>query len=215
MPDFTCVSCSKAFSLADDLLAKYPGWTPRYCRACSPKKGKKKAKKRRPAARTVTAEENLTLDEVLAKYTDGPMSGLFTDGGCTPNPGPGGWGVVHVEDGEVVAQEHGHDADTTNNRMELTAIINALELVDDDVEVVLYTDSKLCVDTLESWAAGWEKRGWRRKTGAIKNLELVQRAYALRKARPKVKIEHIRAHSGNRWNEYADSLATAWSRETL
>ena len=71
----------------------------------------------------------LTPLEVLERYTDGPVDGVFTDGGSVPNPGPGGWGSVYVIDGSIVAEAHGHDPDTTNNRMELTALIEAAALV--------------------------------------------------------------------------------------
>lgn len=221
MPDFTCATCGSSFSIPDKTLAQYPGWTPRYCRRCKPGSSGTRARGRgaRSAggarAASSTKEENLPLDVVLARYSGGPQSGVFTDGACAPNPGPGGWGVVWVEEGAVKEQRHGHDGATTNNRMELTAIIEALEMLPDDAAVTLYSDSKLCIQTLDEWAAGWEKRGWRRSTGPIKNLDLVKRAWALRQARPRVKLRHIRAHSGERWNEYADSLATAWTRDTL
>ena len=160
-------------------------------------------------------ESLLTLAEVLERYTDGPKEGLFADGSARPNPGPGGWGVVAVYNDEMVAQKHGHDPDTTNNRMELRALIEAFGMLNADSETVIYTDSQLCVNTVTQWAAGWERRGWKRKGGPIKNLELVQELYAAAKAHPKVELRWIKAHQGNRWNEYADALATAWAREEL
>ena len=160
-----------------------------------------------------TQELNLNLDEVLERFTGGPKSGIFTDGACTGNPGPGGWGMVWVEDDDVVAQRYGHDPQTTNNRMELQAIIAALELLPDDARLPLYTDSNLCVQTLNQWAAGWKKRGWKRKDGPVKNLELVKRAYELKLSHPGVALQWIKAHDGSRWNEYADSLATAYARD--
>ena len=117
--------------------------------------------------------------------------------------------------GSVVAQSHGRDPATTNNRMELTALINAFELVPAGVAATVYTDSKLAVSTINEWAAGWEKLGWKRKTGAIQNLDLIKVLYAKARARPEVRLEWIRAHNGTRWNEYADSLSTAWMRETI
>lgn len=215
MPDFRCETCDASFSLKKEIIDRYPGWTPRFCLKCSPKKGASKKRSAPRAKKTSTVEENITIAEVLARYSGGPSTGLFTDGACSPNPGPGGWGVVHVVDSEVMAHKHGHDRDTTNNRMELVAIIEGFKMVDAGCELTLFTDSNLCVQTLEQWAKGWQARGWRRKTGPIKNLELVKEAYALRLERPKMKVQHIRAHEGNRWNEYADALATAWNRETL
>ncbi len=155
----------------------------------------------------------LSPEEVLARYDAGPKSGVFTDGSCEGNPGPGGWGVVWVEDDEIVAKRSGTDPSTTNNRMELTALIAAYELLPADAELTVYSDSQLCVKTVNEWAEGWRRRGWRRKSGPIANLELVQRLYALSLERPKVRLEWIRAHDGSRWNEYADALSNAFMRE--
>lgn len=160
-------------------------------------------------------EEHRTLAEVLKRYQGGPNTGVFTDGGSSPNPGPGGWGFVHVENGEILHQGHGHHPDTTNNRMELTAIINALKSLPLDAKAVIYSDSNICVQTVNQWAAGWERRGWKRSGGPIANLELVQEMYSLAKQHPGVRLEWLKAHNGWRWNEYADALATAWARKEL
>ncbi len=157
----------------------------------------------------------LTCAQVLERYSDGPKEGLFADGSARPNPGPGGWGVVAVYNDEVVTQRYGSEPDTTNNRMELRALIEAYALLEASSEAVIYTDSQLCVNTITQWAAGWERRGWKRKGGPIKNLALVQELYAAAQAHPKVQLRWIKAHQGNRWNEYADALATAWAREAL
>ena len=157
----------------------------------------------------------LTLSEVLDRYREGPQDGLFTDGGARPNPGPGGWGVVQVSGGSIVTQKHGHEAETTNNRMELTALIEAYKLLPTDAVTDIYSDSELCVNTINKWAPAWEKRGWKRKDGPIKNLELVQQLYALHRAHKDVTLKWIKAHNGWLWNEYADSLATAWCRRAL
>ena len=149
----------------------------------------------------------LTPEEVLAKHGAGPKTGVFTDGSCEGNPGPGGWGFVWVENDEIRAQGSGEDPATTNNRMELTALIEAFKALPPDAEATVYSDSELCVKTVNEWAAAWEARGWRRKTGPIKNLELVKELYALARAHPKVTLRWIRAHDGSRWNEYVDALA--------
>lgn len=216
---FTCQVCGGAFSLPQATLDKFPGWEPKTCLKC---KNAKAAAKKSPTKRALpttahagAAEENLTLSEVLTKYTDGPTDGVFTDGGCTPNPGPGGWGAVYVRGGEVVAQAHGQEAETTNNRMELTALLNAVDLVPNGTTATIYSDSEICVKTMNEWAAKWEAKGWKRKGDPIKNLELVQEVYAALQARPELTLQWIKAHNGTRWNEYADSLATAWTRETL
>jgi len=155
----------------------------------------------------------LSPAEVLDRYHGGPKTGVFTDGSCEGNPGPGGWGMVWVEDDRVLDEKHGSDPSTTNNRMELAALIAALETLPEDAEVTVYSDSQLCVKTINEWAAGWEKRGWRRKSGPIANLEQVKRLWDLAGTHPKVKLEWIRAHDGSRWNEYADALATTYLRE--
>lgn len=157
---------------------------------------------------------DLTLGEVLAKFSDGPQTGVFTDGASEGNPGPGGWGAVLVVDGQVVTQDHGSEAHTTNNRMELTAMIAGLKMLPPDTPTNVYTDSQLVVNILTKWAKGWEARGWTKKSpGPIANLELVQEAYELTKKKPKARIQWIPAHSGYRWNEYADALATAYRRD--
>ncbi len=220
MPKFECQVCSIEFDVPQAALDKFAGWEPKYCRDHSPKKSASPKKKKKRAAGGggrggAKREENLTREEVLAKYHDGPQTGVFTDGSASPNPGPGGWGMVWVEDGEIRAEAHGEDPDTTNNRMELRALIEAFKVLPADGEYKVHTDSRLCVDTITKWAAGWARNGWKRKTGPIKNLELVQELYELARKRPNCKLEWIAAHSGYRWNEYADSLATAWMRGEL
>lgn len=214
MPTFHCAACGSAFSLPPKVLDRYPGWTPRTCRECRSGGGRGSAQ-RRPGARGHTAEEHLTLAQVLARYDRGPAEGVFTDGSASPNPGPGGWGAVYVRDGQVVDQAHGHDSATTNNRMELTALIAGYDLVPAGVATTLHSDSKLAVDTITQWAPGWERNGWKRRSGPIQNLDLVQALYAKARARPELRLQWIRAHVGNRWNEYADSLSTAYLRTEL
>ena len=107
------------------------------------------------------------------------------------------------------------DPDTTNNRMELVALIEAFRMVPEGRELTVYSDSDLCVKTVTQWAAGWEKRGWKRKGGPIKNLDLVQELFGLSRKRPELALEWVPGHSGWRWNEYADSLASAWRREEV
>ena len=149
----------------------------------------------------------MTPAEVLDTQFGGPDTGVFTDGSCDPNPGPGGFGWVWVENGEILDQGNGREGDTTNNRMELRALIEAFKALPDDRDLVAYSDSQLCVNTINEWAPGWEKRGWKRKGGPIKNLDLVQELYALALAKPRIELRWIRAHEGARWNEYADALA--------
>src|SRR5688500_4426371 len=226
-PSFTCTRCGCAFTVGAQSLARYPGWVPRLCTTCRsatqaaqsqrlaapsssvhPEPRRRRAVEGRGSTRGVVH----TTAQVLERYHGGPQSGVFTDGSCSGNPGPGGWGAVRVEDGRVLAERRGQHAATTNNRMELTAMAEGLLLLEPHEAVDVYSDSRLVVQTVTEWAAGWERRGWRRSGGEVQNLDLVQRAYALAKERPLARIQWIRAHDGSRWNEYADALATAYLR---
>lgn len=160
----------------------------------------------------MTRELDLPVAEVLRRFHDGPKTGVFTDGAANPNPGPGGWGAVYVVQDAIVGEDYGHEPHTTNNRMELLALRAGIALVPPTASAILYTDSQLCVNTFTSWAKGWKARGWKRKDGEIKNLELVKEIYELLLGRPELKLQWIAAHSGHRWNEYADALATAYRR---
>lgn len=177
----------------------------------------------RPAEKAAPqVEELLTRAEMIARYSKPGVTGWFTDGSCSPNPGPGGWGVVYLVDSTPRLELHGSDPDTTNNEMELTAIVRALEAIAETCETsptVLYSDSKYCINTLgastasEGWARRWKKNGWKKKGGVPpKNLDLVQRAFGLRASLPHVTLEHVPGHSGDYGNEFADCLATAWMR---
>lgn len=189
MPSFTCQTCSDDFALSQNILDRYPGWSPKECRSC---------------------RDGKTASSAPVSGGGDPQTGVFTDGGCVPNPGPGGWGAVYVVEGEIIAERHGHDPDTTNNRMELTALIEGARLVPEGTAVPVYSDSNLAVRTINEWASGWEARGWKRKTGSVENLDLVQRAYAVYRKRPELDLSWIKAHVGFTWNEYADRLANRW-----
>ena len=191
MPDFICRDCSTTFSLPQSVLDRYPGWKPSQCRKC----------------RDVSATTRSGSAGALRTSVSDPASGVFTDGSSSPNPGPGGWGAVYVKDNEIVQEAYGHGGETTNNRMELLALIHAVDLVPEGTEATVYSDSKLAVQTINEWAAGWEKRGWKRKSGPVENLDLVKKAYSAYKERPELKVTWIKAHVGFRWNEYADELA--------
>jgi ribonuclease HI len=175
---------------------------------------------------SVAADESeqvpLWLEEVLARTAEkhrsvGPQTGIFTDGSVLSNPGVGGWGAVSVSDGRIEWRALGSSAGevTTNNRMEMSAIIGALRRIPasappDAPPTVVYSDSNLCVRTLNEWAAKWAANGWRRKMGEVQNVDLVREAYALYQARPHVAIQWRRGHNGDTWNEYADRLASAY-----
>lgn len=131
---------------------------------------------------------------------------IYTDGACSGNPGPGGWGVV-LSCGDKERELNGFEAQTTNNRMELMAAIMALEALKEPCAVALYTDSKYVMDGLTQWMAGWKRNGW--KTAAkkpVKNQELWQRLDAA-VARHTVKWHWVKGHAGDVMNERADELA--------
>lgn len=137
-----------------------------------------------------------------------PQDGVFTDGSATPNPGRGGWAAVYVVSGTVVAETCGADPATTNNRMELTALLEGITLVPVGTSAVLHSDSQLAVRTVNEWAPAWEARGWKRARGPVENLDLVRSLVEGLRSRPELELRWIRAHVGHRWNEYADELAS-------
>ncbi|WP_295968054.1 ribonuclease HI [uncultured Bartonella sp.] len=131
---------------------------------------------------------------------------IFTDGACSGNPGPGGWGVLLRWNG-VTKELYGGEPDTTNNRMELTAAINALDALKEPCNVDLYTDSVYVRDGISSWIDGWKKKDW--KTSAkkpVKNADLWQKLDVAR-TRHNVNWHWVKGHAGHPENERCDELA--------
>ncbi len=131
---------------------------------------------------------------------------IWSDGACSGNPGPGGWGVVMEWNGQR-KELKGGAADTTNNRMELAAAIAALKALKGPVAVDFYTDSQYVRGGVTSWIAGWKRNGWRtadRKP--VKNIDLWQELDALR-ATHEIKWHWVKGHAGTAGNERADELA--------
>ena len=158
----------------------------------------------------------MTTAEVVEHYRSGPASGVFTDGSCSGNPGPGGWGVVRVRDGRVVDERYGDDPATTNNRMEFEAMIAGLAMIDPDEAETVYSDSRLVVQTLNEWAGGLGATRLEASHGAGQEPRPgAARLLRSPSERPRVRIEWIAAHDGARWNEYADALATAYMRNEV
>lgn len=127
---------------------------------------------------------------------------FYTDGSASPNPGPGGYAVV--ENGKPVALGS-EDGETTNIRMEGSALIAALKLADGE-ETIIYTDSEFWINVITKWAPGWEAKGWKKSGGAIKNLDLVQEAYGLFH-HSRALLTWVRGHEGDEGNELADEWA--------
>ncbi len=131
---------------------------------------------------------------------------IYTDGACSGNPGPGGWGAVLLY-GEHRREISGASADTTNNRMELTAAIRALEALKRPTDVALYTDSTYVKDGITRWLPGWKAKGWRTASKSpVKNRDLWEALDALVQ-RHDVSWHWVRGHAGNLENERADTLA--------
>ncbi len=130
------------------------------------------------------------------------MRKFFTDGSCSPNPGPGGWAVI--ENGQPVAL--GSDKDSTNIRMEATAIIAAMRLADGQ-KCQIHTDSQFWINVIVQWAPGWKAKGWKKSSrGQIQNLDLDQEALELYQS-GQVEFVWVKAHVGQQQNELADQWA--------
>ena len=133
---------------------------------------------------------------------------IYTDGACSGNPGPGGWGAILMYGG-AKKELSGGEAMTTNNRMELISVITALEALREPCEVELYTDSKYIANAVNlGWLKSWEKRGWKRKDGDVKNPDLWQKLVPLLD-RHKVSFIWIKGHADNEYNERCDEIAVA------
>ena len=131
---------------------------------------------------------------------------IYTDGACKGNPGPGGWGVV-LRSGARVKELHGGEPGTTNNRMELTAVIRALEALKRRCHVRLHTDSRYVQQGISEWIHDWKRRGWRTADKKpVKNVELWQRLDALA-AQHDIEWIWVKGHAGHPGNERADQLA--------
>ncbi len=138
---------------------------------------------------------------------------VFTDGACSGNPGPGGWGALLVaREGDVVLRERelsGGEAETTNNRMELLAAISALESLTRPSAITVVTDSAYLKNGVESWIEGWKRNGWRTASKTpVKNADLWRRLDVAR-ARHDVTWKWTKGHAGHPENERADALARA------
>ena len=136
---------------------------------------------------------------------------IYTDGGADPNPGPGGWGVILSDDRTGVIKElSGGDPHTTNNRMELTAAIHALEALNQPCEVILHTDSRYLQEGITKWIKNWRRQGWKRGKKAnqeIENVDLWKRLDVLSEEQS-INWLWVKGHAGNVYNERADELAT-------
>ncbi len=133
---------------------------------------------------------------------------IYSDGGCSGNPGPGGWGFLILKDGELILEKSGGEELTTNNKMELTAVIEALSFLKENgiAEASLYTDSQYVKNGITSWIFSWKKNGWRTASkGEVKNKEYWM---VLDKLNSGMRIDWnwVKGHAGIKWNERVDEL---------
>lgn len=138
---------------------------------------------------------------------------IYTDGSCLKNPGPGGWGAILVYK-ELEKELSGGEPDTTNNRMELTAAIEALSALKKPCEVTMTTDSKyLCDGIGKGWAASWKKKGWRKSDNSpALNPDLWEKLLQLCETHT-VELVWVKGHAGHPYNERCDEMAQARARE--
>ena len=138
---------------------------------------------------------------------------IWTDGACSGNPGPGGWGAL-LKSGTHEKELYGGEPESTNNRMELMAAIVALETVKDGYHITLHTDSTYVKDGLNKWIHNWKRNGW--KTAAkkpVKNADLWQRLDAAASRHPHLKWKWVKGHAGDEGNERVDELARKGASE--
>lgn len=131
---------------------------------------------------------------------------IYTDGACSGNPGPGGWGAI-LRYGETERELSGGEKQTTNNRMELLGAISALGALKEPCEVALYTDSQYLAKAInEGWLTAWKAKNWKRKDGELKNIDLWQALDELL-TRHRVSFHWVRGHADNEFNNRCDALA--------
>ena len=132
---------------------------------------------------------------------------IYTDGACKGNPGPGGWGALLIS-ADTEKEMYGGEANTTNNRMELTAVIEALTALKRPCQITLYLDSEYVRKGITEWIAGWKARGWRTAAKQpVKNIDLWKRLDAVVGAGHRIDWHWVKGHSGEPGNERADRLA--------
>ena len=136
---------------------------------------------------------------------DKPQVTIYTDGACQGNPGPGGWGAI-LKYGRHEKNISGGEKDTTNNRMELRAALEALRALNESCQVTLFTDSEYLKKGITEWLPGWKRRNWRRKGGKLANADLWMKLDE-EISRHEIYWRWVRGHAGNTMNERVDKLA--------
>lgn len=187
----------KSFKTENEANAAFKGGT-------SSSSSKPATFKKKPGIKTYTAADIKTM-EVDTK--------IYTDGGCEPNPGEAGSGVAVYRNEQVSELWYGlYNPKGTNNTAELNALFQAMKMAEGELEahksVVIFCDSKYSIQCITQWAAGWEKKGWKKAGGEIKNLELIQAMYRLYLTlKSTLQILHVNGHVGVEGNELADRMS--------
>lgn len=151
----------------------------------------------------VLADLNVSLQENYMKEVT-----IYTDGACSGNPGPGGWGAI-LKYKDTIREMSGGEKQTTNNRMELIAVISALSVLKESCEVSLYTDSQYISKAInEGWLKSWREKGWKRKEGELKNADLWKELDRLLSIH-NVTFHWVKGHADNEFNNRCDKLAVA------
>lgn len=163
--------------------------------------------KKKTSAKTV---KTYTASDIAKMKVD---TKIFTDGGCEPNPGKAGSGIAVYRDGVIDELWHGlYNPMGTNNTAELNALYHALLMAKDEIKkdksVAIFCDSKYSIQCVTMWAINWERNGWKKNGGEIKNLDLIKKIYALHQLLKKdVKVLHVNGHVGVEGNELADRMS--------
>jgi len=143
-----------------------------------------------------------------------PIISIYTDGACKGNPGPGGWGAI-LQSGPHLKEIKGFAPETTNNRMELTGVIEALKALKAPCDIRLVSDSRYVLNGLETWLKGWKARGWKTADKKpVKNADLWMELDAIM-APHTLRFEWVKGHNGHEFNERADQLANQAIEEAL
>jgi ribonuclease HI len=192
----------KSFKTQAEAQAAFNGGT-----STKPSSSVKKAASKSSSVRTYTGSE---IDKMTY------ATKIFTDGGCEPNPGEAGSGIAVYRDGQLDQLWYGlYNPMGTNNTAELNALHQALLMAEVDAElgrtVAIFCDSKYAIQCITQWAAGWQKKGWKKSGGEIKNLELIQQMFALYmdavESNDGIEIYHVNGHVGVEGNELADRMS--------
>ncbi len=193
--------------------AKYKSYTSRADAEAAFKSGPAATKKTSSSASKSTSRNKLkTWSDAEIKTLDFDTF-IYTDGGCEPNPGEAGSGMAIYRDGKIAELWYGlYNPQGTNNTAELNALYQALVQAETEIDknrkVAILCDSKYSIQCVTEWAVNWEKKGWTRPGGEIKNLELIKALYAqYQSIKDKVKVLHVNGHVGVEGNELADRMS--------